>query len=92
MVASRFESEIMSHTVKFNRKFRVFACTGSYIQFVANSCSDYASACVYRTSAHTYRLMWYHSHLLVCKFSEFKSFRTLSDLCFYLDALSDKLV
>lgn len=92
MGATRLQLEIISHTIEFRRKFRVNACTDCYIQFVANTRYDFASATVYRTSAKCFRLMWFHSHLQVRKFSEYKSFRTFADLCLYLETLSAMLV
>ncbi len=92
MGATRLQLEIISHTEEFRRKFRVNSCTDCYIQFVANTRFDFASATVYRTSHHTYRLMWFHSHLQVRKFSEYKSFRTIAELCVYLETLSARLV
>lgn len=92
MGATRLQLEIMSHTEEFRRRFRVNACTDAYIQFVALTRYDCAIANVYRTSTNCYRVMWYHSHLQVRKFSEYKSFRTISELCVYLETLSRRLV
>lgn len=84
--------QINALTTNFRGKFRVYSYTDSYVQFVANTCSDIASVCVYRTSEKCFRVMFYHSHLQNCKVSDYKSFRTLSELCYYLDTLSFMLV
>lgn len=84
--------QINAHTSNFRSKFRVRYYTDSYVHFVANTCCDIASVSVYRTSEKCYRVMFYHSHLLNGKVSDYKSFRTLSELCYYLDTLSFMLV
>lgn len=84
--------QINALTSNFRSKFRVHSYTDSYVYFVANTCSDIASVCVYRTSEKCFRVMFYHSHLHNCKVSDYKSFRTLSELCYYLDTLSSMLV
>lgn len=84
--------QINALTTNFRSKFRVNSYTDSYVHFVANTCSDIASVCVYRTSEKCFRVMFYHSHLQNCKVSDYKSFRTLSELCHYLDTLSFVLV
>lgn len=84
--------QINTHTSYFRSKFRVHSYTDSYVQFVANTCFDIASVCVYRTSEKCFRVMFYHSHLQNGKVSDYKSFRTLSELCYYLDTLSFMLV
>lgn len=76
----------------FRSKFRVHSYTDLYVHFVANTCSDIASVSVYRTSERCFRVMFYHSHLQNCKLSGYKSFRTLSELCYYLDTLSFMLL
>lgn len=84
--------QINALTTNFRSKFRVHSYTDSYVQFVGNTCSDIASVCVYRTSEKCFRVMFYHSHLQNCKVSDYKSFRSLSELCYYLDTLSFMLV
>ena len=84
--------QINALTTNFRSRFRVHSYTDSYVHFVANTCSDIASVCVYRTSEKCFRVMFYHSHLQNCKVSDYKSFRTLSELCYYLDTLSFMLV
>ena len=84
--------QINALTSNFRSKFRVHSYTDSYVHFVANTCSDIASISVYRTSEKCFRVMFYHSHLQNCKVSDYKSFRTLSELCYYLDTLSFMLV
>lgn len=84
--------QINALTTNFRSKFRVHSYTDSYVHFVANTCSDIASVCVYRTSDRCFRVMFYHSHLQNCKVSDYKSFRSLSELCYYLDTISFMLV
>lgn len=84
--------QINALTSNFRSKFRVHSYTDSFVHFVANTCSDFASVCVYRTSEKCFRVMFYHSHLQNFNVSDYKSFRTLSELCSYLDTLSFMLV
>ena len=92
MGATRLQHDIIFYTDFFSRNFRVYACTDCYIQFVANARNFYACATVYKTSKTCYRVMWYQCFSQKHKFSQYKSFKTVSELCYYLDALSVKLV
>ena len=82
----------MLHTDFFSRVFLVKSSYGSYIQFVSNAHNFYACATVYKTSKTCYRVMWYQCFSQKHKFSQYKSFKTVTELCYYLDALSVNLV
>lgn len=92
MGATRLNLEIYSHTMNFRKRFKVFAYTEEYLQFTYNSHYDYACVTIMKTSRHTYRVMSFISHLQVKKLAEYKSFRTIAELCVYLDTLSVQLV
>lgn len=84
--------DILKHTNGFSR---YFVCTGvadNYAHFVAHTRTDYACVNVYRTSERCFRVIWYRSHLQTERLSKYRSFRSLTELCSYLDALSTMLV
>ena len=83
---------IVSNAIAFRSKYRVFASTDSYVQFVANTSCTYSCVSVYRTSDKCFRVMFFSCYLNDNKTSEYKSFRTLSGLCYYLDTLASRLV
>lgn len=91
MGSTRLNLEIYAHTLEFNKRFKVRAYTDSYLYFEALTRYDFGSVAIYRTSKHTYRVMFYRSHLQVNRYSEYKSFRTIAELCVYLEAFSRTL-
>lgn len=86
MGATRLQLEIMSHTLEFKRKFKVRYFTDSYLFFEWVSRYEYRSVAVYRTSAHCYRIIYYTSRLCVSRNSEYASFRSIQDLCVFLES------
>lgn len=92
MGATRLNLEIYSHTMYFRKRFKVFAYTEEYLQFTYNSYYDYACVTIMKTSQKCFRVMSFISHLQVKKLAEYKSFRTIAELCVYLDTLSVSLV
>ena len=92
MAFDTLRSDILRRTGNFSRVFLSNSFTDCYVQFVAYTRTDYACVNVYRTSEKCFRVIWCHSHCQTEKFSEYKSFRSFSELCFYLDTLSYMLV
>ena len=91
MGATRLNLEIYAHTLEFNKRFKVRAYTDSYLYFEALTRYDFGSIAIYRTSSKCYRVMSYRSHLQVSRYSDYKSFRTISELCVYLETFSKML-
>lgn len=91
MGATRLNLEIYCHTLDFRKRFKLRSCTDSYLYFEALTRYDFGSIAIYRTSSKCYRVMSYRSHLQVSRFSEYKSFRTIAELCVYLETFSKTL-
>ncbi|AXH75977.1 MAG: hypothetical protein [Inoviridae sp.] len=91
MGATRLNLEIYAHTLEFSKRFKVRSYTDSYLYFESLTRYDFGSVAIYRTSKHTYRVMSYRSHLQVSRFSDYRSFRTIAELCLYLETFSKKL-
>lgn len=89
MSATRLNLEIYSHTKYFRKMFQCRAYTDSYLFFECLSRYEYKSVAIYKTSLHCYRVMWYASYLQVRKQSGYISFRSIADMCVFLDSLCD---
>lgn len=87
MVLNRLISEIFSHTLIFARKFRCRAYTDDYLLYEYLNLGVYKSVAIIKTSAHCYRVICYSSFMMDSKKSEYKSFRTIVDMCVYLDSI-----
>ena len=92
MFATRLYSEIRSHTLNFARKFRCRAYTDNYLFYEFLNQVAYHSVAIIKTSNYCYRVIFYSSLMLVCRKSvyrksEYKSFRTIADMCVYLDSI-----
>ena len=92
MCASRLYLEICSHTLNFARKFRCRAYTEDYLLFEYINQAVYRSIAIIKTSNHCYRVINYSSIIMVSKKSEYKSFRTIADMCVYLDSICPSAV
>ncbi len=86
---TRMQLEILTHTERFAKRFKVAASTGEYICYQNIGYNTFAVVTVYRTSAKCYRVMGYSSRSSVRKSSFYKSFRSLSALCVFLDDFND---
>ena len=92
MGITRLNIELYSHTDSFKNRFRCVAFTDCYLSFQFSSRYDFCSICVYKSSKTCYRVMMFKSHLSVERVAEYKSFRTILDMCVYLETLSKTLM
>ena len=92
MFLTRLQFEIVSHTLIFARKFRCRAYTDDYLfyEFLNQVC--YNSVAIIKTSDYCYRVIYYSSFMAVSRKSEYKSFRTIADMCVYLDSICPSAV
>lgn len=82
---TRMQLEILTHTERFAKRFKVMGATGDYIGYQLVGYNTFANVAVYRTSAKCYRAIGYYSRSSVRHGSFYKSFRSLSALCVFLD-------
>ena len=92
MFATRLYSEIRSHTLNFARKFRCRAYTYDYLFFEFLNQVAYHTVAIIKTSNYCYRVIHYSSFMTVSRKSEYKSFRTIADMCIYLDSICPSAV
>lgn len=88
---TRMQLEIYSHTVQFKKRFHLDGYTDRYLCFKCVMQYRYCLVTIYCTCAKCYRVMTYKSYCSTRKESEYKSFRTLSELCNYLEDLAISL-
>lgn len=88
---TRMQLEIQSHTRQFKSKFALDSCTDKYQCYRHTGRFWYCLVTIYSTCAKCYRVMTYKSYCQVNRLSEYKSFRTLSELCVYLENLAEQL-
>ena len=86
---TRMQLEILTHTERFAKRFKVAASTSDYICYQQIGYNTFVVVTVYRTCAKCYRVMGYYSRSSVRKGSFYKSFRTLAALCVFLDDFND---
>lgn len=91
MAATRLCLELYSHTVYFRDKYKLknSACDYLYFEGVTRYCNS--SVAIFRTSCKCYRVMYYKSRLSTDYVADYKSFRSIAQLCVYLDAIAKKL-
>lgn len=92
MGSTRLSLDICSHTLNFARKFRCRSYTDNYLFYEFLNQVAYYSVVILKTSNYCYRVISYSSLLLVSRKSEYKSFRTIADLCVYLDSICPSAV
>lgn len=92
MGATRLSSEIRSHTLNFPRKFRCRAYTNDYLFYEFLDQVAYKSVAIIKTSNYCYRVIYYSSFMTVSRKSEYKSFRTIADMCVFLDSICPSAV
>ena len=92
MGVTRLNSEICSHTLNFVRKFRCRAYTEDYLFYEFLNQFSYSSVAIIKTSTNCYRVIHYSSFMRVSRKSEFKSFKTIADMCVYLDSICPSAV
>lgn len=84
---TRLQLEIYSHTRRFSKRFKVDCATDRFILYRMLSGYTYAVVAVYTTCAKCYRVMLYYSCSSVRYGSTYTSFRSIADLCVWLDDL-----
>lgn len=92
MFATRMYLEIRSHSLNFARIFRCRAYTDNYLLYEFLNKFVYISVAIIKTSINCYRLIHYSSFMTVSRKSEYKSFRTIADMCVYLDSICPSAV
>lgn len=92
MGASRLNFDIRSHTVKFSNRFRLRSYTDDYLCFEYLSNNEFLSVSIIQTSAHCFRVIAYCSFMSVQRIAEYRSFRTILDMCSYLDSICPSAV
>ena len=92
MFATRLYLEIRSHSLNFARKFRCRAYTDTYLFYEFLNQVSYNSVAIIKTSNYCYRVIYYSSFMTVSRKSEYKSFRTIADMCVYLDSICPSAV
>ena len=92
MFATRLYLEIRSHSLNFARIFRCRAYTDTYLLYEFLNKSIYISVAIIKTSINCYRVIHYSSFMSVSRKSEYKSFRTIADMCVYLDSICPSAV
>ncbi len=92
MALNKLYDSICSMTVFFGKRFRLCAYAGSYLQFTFNNINVYSNITLMKTSQHTFIAMIYFNILNGGKMASCMRFRSLKDMCIYLDTLSSQLV
>lgn len=92
MGVTRLNSEIRSHTLNFARKFRCRAATDDCLFYEFLYPVAYKLVVIIKTSAHCYRLVYYFAFMNGPCYSKYKSFRTIADLCVFLDSICPSAV
>ena len=92
MALNKLYDSICSLSVSFTKHFRLCNYTTDYLHFSFNSPDAYSTVNLIKTSQHSYIVMTYVMLVNVKKFSLCVRFRTLKDMCIYLDTLSSQLV
>lgn len=92
MGPTRLSLDIRSRTLNFARKFRCRAYTNDYLFYEFLNQVDYNSVAIIKTSNYCYRVIHYSSCMTVSRKSEYKSFRTIADMCVYLDSICPSAV
>lgn len=76
---------------QFSKRFSLFDCMRNYARYVIYSTDYFASVDIIKTCEKTYRVIVFVSCYNLSKCAQYKSFNSLSSLCFYLDTLSSHL-
>lgn len=88
MGATRLQLEIYSHAPNFRSKFRVKNFTTEYMFCDFVNRFLYMSVTIIKTSVKCYRVIFYKSRLGIDNQAVYKSFRSIADLCVYLDTIA----
>lgn len=87
MTGSKLNFEVRSRSKKFYNTFRLRSYTDDYLCFEYISCSEYCNVSIIQTSVHCYRVLVYCSLHSSQRIAEYRSFRSIYDLCSYLDTI-----
>ena len=88
---TRMNLEIYAHTELFRKLFKCYAYTDSYLLFQYVRENHFAVVSIYKTSPKCYRVMTYTSHCCASRESEYSSYRSIIDMCVYLEKLTERL-
>lgn len=88
---TRLNLEIISHTRLFAKLFKCAEFTDNYLNFKHVGRYWYATATICKTSTKCFRVITYKSYCTNRKHGEYKSFRSITELCAYLETLAEKL-
>ena len=92
MTGTKLNFAVRSLSKKFYNSFRLRSYTDDYLCFEYISCSEYCNVSIIKTSVHTYRVLVYCSLQSGERIAEYRSFRSISDLCSYLDSICPSAV
>lgn len=87
MTGSKLNFEVRLRSKKFSKLFRLRSYTDDYLCFEYISSSVYCNVSIIKTSVHCYRVLVYCSWHSVQRIAEYRSFRSICDLCSYLDSI-----
>lgn len=87
MTGNKLLFVIRSRSKEFYKRFRLRSFTDDYLCFEYISCTEYWNISIIKTSVHSYRVLTYYSLDSVQKIAEYRSFRSIYDLCLYLDSI-----
>lgn len=88
MGATRLQLEIYAHTQYFRAKYKLKNFTNEYLFFDCVSRYLYRTVAILKTSVKCYRVIYYQSYLSVDNKCEYRSFRSIADMCVYLDTIA----
>ena len=83
-------NSIDNYSPSVRRKFRVLASTDNYLMLASREYYHCSYVSIYRTSKNCFRIMVYLLTSGEC--SLYNSYKSVKDLCVYLDILSSMLV
>lgn len=84
---THLQLEILSYTDKFTKHYKLDSSTDKFLMYKMLTRTTYSIVAIFRTSTKCYRVMFYQSYLSVRKKSLYTSFRSMAELCVWLDTL-----
>lgn len=88
---TRMNLEIYAHTQQFRKLFKCSAYTDSFLMFQCVREYYFSVVSIYKTSPKCYRVMTYISHCSSSRESDYSSYRSIIDMCVYLEKLAERL-
>lgn len=92
MALNKLYDSIRSMSNSFTKHYRLCNYATDYLDFSLSTPDVYSTVNLIKSSQHSYIVMTYVMIVGVRKFALCVRFRTLKDLCIYLDTLSSQLV